>query len=95
MKVVYCEPEEGDILGEGYEGHEMITESLMDSLRSLDQHNDDVLIEGLDEDMRPHKFYFYDNPLVVTVGEEIGQLDETVMQVEDGGHMLFESMKTT
>jgi len=95
MQVVYCEPEEGYILREGYEGQGRLTESLMDSLRSSYQHNDDVLTEGLDEDMRPHKFYFYDNPLFVTAGEEIGQLDETVIRFGEGGHILFESMKTT
>jgi hypothetical protein len=95
MQVVYCEPEEGDVLREGYEEQGRLAESLMDSLRSSYQHDDDVLTEDLDEDIIPHKFYFYDNPLFVVAGEEIGQLDETVMQFGEGGHMIFESMTTT
>jgi hypothetical protein len=67
----------------------------MEYFRGSDQYDDDVPTEDLDEDMRPHKFHFYDNPLFVVAGEEIGQLDETVMQFENGGHMLFESKTTT
>jgi hypothetical protein len=56
MQIFYCEPEEGDILGEGYEEKERLAESLMNSLQSSYQH-DDVLIEKLDEDSNPHIFF--------------------------------------
>jgi hypothetical protein len=46
MHVIYCEPEKGDILGEGYEENERLAGSLMNSLKSSDQH-DDVSIEGI------------------------------------------------
>jgi hypothetical protein len=90
MQVVYCELEERDVLREGYEEKGRLAESLMDSLRSSYQHDDDLLTEDVDEDTIPHKFY--DNPFFVVGGEEIGHLYETVMQFGEGGHMLFERM---
>jgi hypothetical protein len=89
MQVIYCEPEKGDILGEGYEENERLAGSLMNSLQSSYQH-DDVLIEELDEATRPHSFY--SDTLCVIAGnekEETGLLVETVIKDEEGGNMIF------
>jgi hypothetical protein len=70
--VHFCEPEQGDILGEDDMGEDRIATSLMDYVESSNQH-EDVLTEEPIEDREAYVFKYDD--LCMTVGWKGKKLD--------------------
>jgi hypothetical protein len=92
--VHFCEPEQGDILGEDDMGEDRITTSLMDYVESSNQH-EDVLTEEPIEDREPYVFKYDD--LCMTVGcerEEARQSFGTITKTSKDGDMLSERITT-
>jgi len=90
----FCEPKQGDILGEDDMGEDRITTSLMDDVDCSNQH-EDVLTEEPIEDREPYVFKYDD--LCMTVGcerEEARQSFGTITKTSKDGDMLSERITT-